>query len=184
MIGQTKPSYDELLTILAKVEAIVNSRPVSYVSPSDLEEPPTPSHLLVGRRLLSLPDSSYEREIGDETFMATPEVLNKRMVLLNGLMQKFWQRWKSEYLLELCNSHKTEKGTSKHEIIAEGDVVLVHDDLVKQGFWKIELVTKVIPGRDDVVQGAVVKVCSGGSCTLLRRPIQRLYPLETTVTCL
>ena len=181
MIGRTKLSYDELLTILAEVEAIVNSRPLSYISPSDLEEPLTPSHLLVGCRLLSLPDSSYyEREMGDETFMTTPEVLSKRMVLLNRLMQKFWQRWKSEYLLELRNSHKAEKGTPKREMIAEGDVVLVHDDLVKRSFWKIGLVTEVIPGRDDVVRGAVVKVCSGGSCTLLRRPIQCLYPLETS----
>ena len=118
--------------------------------------------------------------MGDETFMTTPEVLNKRMVLLNGLMQMFWQRWKSGYLLKLCNSHKAEKRNLKCEMIAEGDIVLVHDDLVKRGFWKIGLVIEVIPGRDDVVRGAVVKVCSGENCALLRHPIQRLYPLESS----
>ena len=169
------------MTILAEVEAIVNSRPLSYVSPSDLEEPLTPSHLLVGRRLLSLPDSSYyEWEMGDETFMTTPEALNRRMVLLNGLMQMFWQRWKSGYLLELRNSHKAEKRNLKCEMIAERDIVLVHEDLVKRGFWKIRLVIEVIPGRDDAVRGAMVKVCSGENCSLLRRPIQCLYPLESS----
>ena len=104
MIDPTKLSYDELLNILAEVEAIVNSRTLSYVSPRDLKEPLTLSHLFVGRRLLSLPDSSYyEQKMGDETFM-TPEVLNKRMVLLNRLMQTFWQRWKSEYLLKLLTT--------------------------------------------------------------------------------
>lgn len=56
MVGQAKFSYDELLTAVIEVEAILNSRPLSYVSADDLDEPLTPSHLLVGRRLLSLPD--------------------------------------------------------------------------------------------------------------------------------
>ena len=53
-IDPTKLSYDELLTILAEVEAIVNSRTSSYVSPSDLKEPLTLSHLLVATRQLLL----------------------------------------------------------------------------------------------------------------------------------
>ena len=43
-------------TAILEIEAIVNSRPVSYIHPDDLEQPLTPSHLMVGRRLLSLPD--------------------------------------------------------------------------------------------------------------------------------
>ena len=39
--------------------------------------------------------------------------------------------------------------------------------------------TQVIRGRDEQVQGAVVRVKSGqGSYSFMRRPIQRLYPLE------
>ena len=51
MIAQAKFSYDELLTAITDVEMIINSRPLSYVSPDDSEEPLTPSHLLDGRRL-------------------------------------------------------------------------------------------------------------------------------------
>ena len=49
MIGQAKFSFDELLTAVTEVEEIVNSRPLSYVTSDDLEEPLTPSHLLVGQ---------------------------------------------------------------------------------------------------------------------------------------
>ena len=56
MVGRASLSYDEMQTVIIEVEAIVNSRPLSYVHPDDLEEPLTPSHLIVGRRLLSLPD--------------------------------------------------------------------------------------------------------------------------------
>ena len=43
---------------MTEVEAVLNSRPLSYVSSEDFEEPLTPSHLLVGYRMLSLPDAS------------------------------------------------------------------------------------------------------------------------------
>ena len=45
-----------LHTAIVEIEAIVNSQPLSYVHPDDLEQPLTPSHLQVGRRLRSLPD--------------------------------------------------------------------------------------------------------------------------------
>ena len=48
MIGRAAITYEELLTAVAKVELVLNSRPISYVSPDDYEEPLTPSHLLTG----------------------------------------------------------------------------------------------------------------------------------------
>ena len=55
-MGPAKLSYDELLTALTEVEMVLNSRPLMYVSADDFEEPLTPSHLLIGRRVMSLPD--------------------------------------------------------------------------------------------------------------------------------
>ena len=77
MIGQARFSFNELLTAVTEVEAIVNSRPLSYVTSDDIEEPLTPSHLLVGRRVLSLPDNlSYQGEITDSDFEVTPTSLS------------------------------------------------------------------------------------------------------------
>lgn len=56
MIGQAKFSYDEMHTAIVEIEAIVNSRPLTYLNPDDTEELLTPSHLLMGRRVLSLLD--------------------------------------------------------------------------------------------------------------------------------
>ena len=70
MTGRSRFSLDELNTVLAEVEAIVNSRPLSYISSEDLEEPLTPSHLLTGRRIRSLPDCLVSsRDSIDEEFM-------------------------------------------------------------------------------------------------------------------
>ena len=44
-------------TAVIEIEAIINSCPLTYVSSDDTEEPLTPSHLLVGHKILSLPDN-------------------------------------------------------------------------------------------------------------------------------
>ena len=42
-------------TAIVEIEAIVNRQLLGYIHPDDLEQRLTPSHLFVGRRLLSLP---------------------------------------------------------------------------------------------------------------------------------
>uniref|UniRef100_A0A1X7U584 DUF5641 domain-containing protein n=1 Tax=Amphimedon queenslandica TaxID=400682 RepID=A0A1X7U584_AMPQE len=82
-----------LLTVVTEVEMIVNLQPLSYVSQDDLEEPVTPSHLLIGRRVLSFPDTlCYDGD--DEDYNATPQLLSKRMKYLNRTIDQFWSRWK------------------------------------------------------------------------------------------
>ena len=43
-------------TVLVETEATLNSRPVTFVSSGEIEEPLTPYHLLCGRCLLAMPD--------------------------------------------------------------------------------------------------------------------------------
>ena len=105
-IGGAKLTYEELLTVVIEAEMILNSRPLSYVSTEDLEEPLTPSHLLCGRRLLSLPDDNTS-DSPDFDPEITQGELNKRMHHLSNVMNHFWRRWRNEYLLELRNSHRS-----------------------------------------------------------------------------
>ena len=60
ILGKASLSFEELTTMLAEVEAVLNSRPLSYVHEDASEpQPLTPSHFLVGKRLTSLP---FQRE--------------------------------------------------------------------------------------------------------------------------
>ena len=95
MIGKSKLSYEELLTAVSEVEMIMNSRP-SFVSMDDLEEPLTQSHLMIGRRLLSLPEVASHDE--SRSCESTHSEMNKRMKHLNFTLEQFWTRWKREYL--------------------------------------------------------------------------------------
>ena len=57
VLGKALLSYQELATILTRIEAVINLRPLTTVS-DDIRDltPITPAHLAVGRSLLSLPD--------------------------------------------------------------------------------------------------------------------------------
>ena len=57
-IGKAKLTFDEFSTAIAEVEMVINSRPISYVSSEDFDEPLTPSHLLMGYRVLTIPGPS------------------------------------------------------------------------------------------------------------------------------
>lgn len=66
-------SLDELYTTLTEVESILNSRPLSYASSNDLEEPLMPSLLLMARRVLSMPDHlGVTVDPDDEDFTSNP----------------------------------------------------------------------------------------------------------------
>ena len=105
MVGQAKLTLDELHTAIVKIESITNSRPLSYMMSSDLEEPLTPSHLLVGRRVLNLPDNlGYTVNSHDEEIDSSQ--LHRRSKHLANTLNHFWKRWRTEYLTELRESHR------------------------------------------------------------------------------
>ena len=55
-LGNARLSYEELLTVLAEVECTLNARPLTYEYNEVHVDLSTPSHLIHGRRIKSLPD--------------------------------------------------------------------------------------------------------------------------------
>ena len=137
--------------------------------------------MLVGRRLLSLPDNlSYQENLNDDNFEIEPAKLNRRVQHLNNVINHFWKRWRHEYLLELREAHRCNQGSETITPISVGNIVLLHDD-GPRGFWKLAKIETLITGKDGQVRGAVIRVPSkDGQTTLLQRPLQLLYPLEIT----
>ena len=180
LIGRAQFSFDELVTTLAEIESVVNSRPLTYISADDTEEPLTPSHLIVGRRIFNLPDHlSHLEDIGDKEFSFNPTQLTRRMKHLANILNHFWNRWRSEYLSELREIHSyaaRRQSKSEHSVVS---VVVVHDEHLPRGLWKLEKIVSLMKGRDNLVRGATVKIgTKDGRKLLLNRPIQLLYPLE------
>ena len=171
-------SRDELLTAVVEIEGVINSRPLSYISSSDLEEPLTSSYLIVGRRLLSLPDNVDDPE--DEDFEVDASHLQKRVKHLARVLNHFWKRCRAEYLNELRESHHhSAKKTPDASHVSKGDVVIVHDDSLPCGLWKLGRIQELFTGQDGLPRSALVRVSARDQQhMLLKRPLQLLYPLE------
>ena len=171
VLGRTFISLIKLQTIVVEIEAILNDRPLTYTS-TDLNdpEPLCPSHLLYGRRIVSLPYPLDDEDPKDPDYLVTPirEMVNRQMQLI----QHFQTRWKQEYLTALREFHKV-KGTFTPQTIKVGDVVLIHDDSPRFR-WKMAVIENLIKGKDEYVRAAEVRTSSGRT----NRPINRLYPLE------
>ena len=151
--------YDEFISLLSEIERTINNRPLTYIYDELTEEPLTPNHLLYGRRL---GHNDTEIELSTSTKHA---------------IEHFWRRWKTEYLLELRETHKKGHRTTG-EIIRENDIVLISEENVKRNEWRRGRVSKLLRGRDGRVRGAELVVVNKTGNGLLRRPINKLFPFE------
>ena len=169
-----KVTSEELQTVLVEIEATLNSRPLTFVSSGENEEPLTPYHLLCGGRLLAMPD---REEI--EISQLNAEEARGREALLKRLKDHFWIRWRNEYLLELRNSHRLKMKDVEGQTVAVGDVVIIHEDGLHRGLWKLGRVESLIKGKDGLVRGAVVKSTKAnkGNPTRLRRLITKVVSI-------
>ena len=164
------------------MEAVINSRPLSYITADNLDKPLTPSHLLTGRRILSLPDHLCRQS--EDAVESGHTLLTRRARHVNKTIDSFWRRWTREYLLELREAHRYHRGHACASPVAVDDVVVVHSSDQPRGFWKLGRVKNVIVGRDGAIRGATVRVAGQGrQATTLNCPIQLLYPLEVSTQC-
>ena len=176
-VGTASLTYDELSTLVTEIEAVLNSRPLTYVSMDDLEEPLTPSHLLLGYRILSLPDPPLSDE---PSYDESASDLTRRMRHLLRTSEHFWKRWRKEYLLELREFHRSSRiSKGLRDVVEDGQIVTVYDEGQPRGLWRVGRIEQVIEGADGRVRSARVRVqTKTGRTTVLKRPIQHLYPLE------
>lgn len=128
VLGNARLSFDEMLTVLVEVEGTLNSRPLTYDEDNPAEEVLTPSHLIYGRGIQSLPEVREE----EDEYGEGREAYARRYKYLGKKLHHFWRRWQREYLLALRERHEG-RTASKGRSAKEGDVVIVHEDGVKRG---------------------------------------------------
>ena len=157
-------TFEEMITVLTQIEAILNSRPLSVLS-SDPTEPLalTPAHFLTLTPLKSLPAEDL-----------TSDNINllQRKRIVDHMVQSFWKRWKIEYLHTLQSRQKWTKHSKPIQI---GTVVLLKADNSSPLSWPLGIVEEVFPGPDGVIRVVNIRTKSG----LYRRPIVKICPLPT-----
>lgn len=153
-------TFEEYSTILAQIEAGLNSRPLCPIS-EDIDDLDflTPAHFLSGRAGL--------------TVIETANDARTRWHLTNKIFQDLWRRWKTEYLSQLSVRSKWLKTKSNIKI---GNMVTIHDDNFPSGKWPVGRVVEVHRGNDGFVRVVTLKTKTG----LIKRPIIKLsvLPIE------
>ena len=56
--------------------------------------------------------------------------------------------------------------------------MLVYDEKVPTNFWRIALVTEVLPSRDSEIRGAIVRIANTN--TILKLPVHKLLTVGNT----
>ncbi|XP_062557572.1 uncharacterized protein LOC134222444 [Armigeres subalbatus] len=135
IVGATSLNFEQYVTILSEIEAILNSRPL-FVTKSEPNgfEVITPAHYLNGRPLTAIPEPSYE------------DIKTNRLDKwqhLQMLREHFWKAWSRDYLSCLQSRKKNQKLEAN---VIPGMVVLVHNRNLPPLQWKLGVVTKVFPG--------------------------------------
>ncbi|GFV78101.1 reverse transcriptase domain-containing protein [Trichonephila clavipes] len=86
-------NFEECSTLLIQIEACLNSRPLTELSPDPSDFTAlTPAHFLVGGPIHQFPEPSQPSR-------SVP--LSERWNLIQRLRQYFWDRWSTEYLHRL-----------------------------------------------------------------------------------
>lgn len=155
-------TFEEFTTMLTRIEACLNSRPLSPMSENPDEiSALTPGHFLIGAPLLSPP----EPDLSGQTLSYA-----NRWKKLNILHQNFACRWKEEYLKEL---HKRNKWKFPQRNLAINDLVVIRKDNFPPTEWRLGRVQKVFPRQDNRIRIAEIRTSSG----ITTRPITKLILL-------
>ncbi len=148
-IGQQLLTWNEMSTVFAEVECLINSRPLGHMTndPND-PQPLTPNHFLLGRATADIPQGPF-RETKD---------LHKRFEFVQMLVSQFWRRFVREYFPTLM---RRSKWRLKGRQLRNGDIVLLVDFTLPRGKWHLGRIVETFPGQDGVVRNVKVKTKNG-----------------------
>ena len=159
-------TFEEFTTVLTRIEACMNSRPLGHLlCVGYTVEPLTSGHFLIGRPLEALPDPS-------SSYHST--CLLRRWQLCQHIVRHFWKRWTTEYM-EIVRRFTKWHNSSRN--LQSGDIVILHEDNLVPTKWPLGRIVNVYPGKDGIVRVADVKTPNG----TYKRPVAKialLLPVE------
>ncbi|XP_055621927.1 uncharacterized protein LOC129765547 [Toxorhynchites rutilus septentrionalis] len=149
-VGNSILTQDEFVTLLTRIEACLNSRPLTPLSadPNDLEVL-TPGHFLVHRSLTSIPEPDLS---------AIPRNRLDRWQENQELLRRIWKRWTTDYLSGL---HPRTRWTQVRDNISIGTMVLLKEENLPPLKWKYGRITQIFRGDDNHVRVVSVRTADG-----------------------
>ncbi|XP_075150331.1 uncharacterized protein LOC142224446 [Haematobia irritans] len=162
LAGTHRFTFEQLATLLARIEGVLNSRPISALSedPTDISAL-TPGHFLKGSPMVALP----------EPLSPNLSLIN-RWTKLKAIHHQFAIRWKEDYLKSLQKRYKWKAPQCN---IKKGDLVVVIDELLPPSEWRLGRIEETQPGLDGKTRVVQVRTAMG----LIKRPVVKLCLLPS-----
>ena len=160
----TSLTGEGLRTLIVEVEGVINSRPLTVESLSDVNSliPIAPVNLLTRKSRVILPPP------GD--FQRADMFCRRQWRRIQHVTNEFWIRWRKEFLNSL---QQRTKWQIKKRNFEKGDVVILRETSQRND-WKLARVTSCKVGQDGNVRSVILKTTSGQE---LERPINKLVLL-------
>lgn len=166
VIGNQKLTLEEFCTILAEIESVLNSRPLTPLS-SDFEdfEILSPGHFLIGRPITGLVEPLL-CEIKDTSLSKWQKITK--------FSQKIWKSWKKDYLNTLQQRYKWK---FKSNNVKVGNLVLIKDDNLTGTQWLLGRIVEIFHGDDNQVRVVNIKLPNGN---IMKRNVRdiAILPME------
>ncbi|XP_018799941.1 PREDICTED: uncharacterized protein LOC108975701 [Bactrocera latifrons] len=164
--------YTELPTLLVRIEACLNSRPLIALDDDPEGVALTPGVFLIGRPLNCRPD------------LPLPEAPENRLRYwqrLQKMLEHFWHRWQSEYLNTLQTRNKW---TRSEPNVQRRDVVLIRGENLPPSIWRMGRVIDVHQGSDGLVRTVTIEYNTNQTSSnglpikqRCQRPVQKICRL-------
>lgn len=169
VLGSHALTYEELSTLLCRIEACLNSRPIAALTDSlDDYESLTPGHFLIGSAVAVNPEPSV--------FTLNENRLS-RWQLVRHMSERFWKVWQIDYLNTLQQRIKWRKIVSNVKV---GQLVLLRNATLPPCKWELGRITDCHPGSDGLVRVVSVKTATSD----YKRPIGKvcILPVDMETT--
>jgi hypothetical protein len=161
-LGAYIATYEKLSTLLAEIEACLNSRPLCTLSDDSFNQTYlSPGHFLIGELLTQLP------------FIDFTNVKCNRLSRWQTYqqLQQFWQRWSSDYLQSLQQRQRWQR-TSPN--LQPEDLVLLKEDNTSPLHWPTAVITETNARKDNRVLVVIFRTPKG----TFKRPNTKLHPFS------
>ena len=145
-LGKDHLQTDQLSTLLTEIEAVVNTRPLLYVTSDEVARTSSPADFVHSHVSLALPPPLTDPALAEDPNYQPSAAQSSHAsqlfkVWLEGQkhLNNFWRIWLGDYLLNLRELHHHQHGPNS---VADfepqiGHIVLIHDN-VPCSVWVME----------------------------------------------
>uniref|UniRef100_A0AAF5RWJ7 DUF5641 domain-containing protein n=1 Tax=Wuchereria bancrofti TaxID=6293 RepID=A0AAF5RWJ7_WUCBA len=177
-IGRKLLKEGGLITLIAEIEGILNTRPLTYVSSEDYRVV-RPIDFIAPSSTLDIP-INYDNE--EEEYTPNPPKTKDKLIKYwaNTLktLDVFWKLWREEYLTSLRERTQKElisPRLAEKRIPRENEIVLLIEPETPRSIWELARIIKINKGWDGRIRSATIQMSNGKQ---LDRSINRLCSME------